>query len=845
MRGASLHTRQPARMPRVFFVVCIVIAGSMLVCLLLQSHFYTGVAAAPLQQETGPESRTGELVLTTVDNWQQGLLAGLLVSNNNGGELRLDTGEFEGSFLSDPFAASFDFNAAGAYWNVDLPVGTDISLAIRGRSTPPGPGDTASSTGWGPWYPLVAADARTAASDGAFATPDVIAFPADTRYLQVRVLFDSTRARASAELQDITIAYLDTTQGPVVPAGLPRVPASDDDETLTAAPLLVSRQTWSASPVMVRPQRVAPRGIVLHQIDVTTSPTETLPLLRALTTYQTDVLGWEDLSYHYIIDEEGILYEGRAGGPSAAVSRLAAGDSVIHVALLGDVEDDLDEPVRATLTSLLAWLGEAYDIPPLGEHPVLVENRRETRENIVAHSQIVPEAPDPGEPLRDILSQLRGRADEATIRSRWYFTEGNNVDYSQQLSLVNFGEQPAEAVIKLFPENIAEPVERNVSLAANGRAEFSLTELVSQTTDLPIVVESNADIIANQIIGLPTDIDSGPGAANLSRVWYFAEGSTRRGFNTFLIMYNPADTPTNVTLTYMRSDGTRFEQEAVLAPKQRLAINVGDVLPPEASFGTRIVATQPIVAERTMRFGADDIGLHSNAGITELSRTWYFAEGTTQNPFNMRLLLLNPNQQDTIASVTYMTPDGTEATRRYAIPANTRLEVDVNEFVPELGIATIVDSDRPIAAERALYFSPILTGTQTITPTEDTAELRPDVDPLVGTISAGATEPAFSWRFADASTVNTNQFLLLSNPGRSQARVTVDLVLFGAEGSTETIIMPAGSRFTLPIHEIYPDAPAVGVVVQSTQRIVAERSLFPEDGIGSGGGSTAMGIPGD
>ena len=60
-----------------------------------------------------------------------------------------------------------------------------------------------------------------------------------------------------------------------------------------------------------------------------------LPYLRALAAFDTQVLGWDDLPFHFIVDRDGTIYEGRAGGPTAAVPRLSGGDAAVHVALIG------------------------------------------------------------------------------------------------------------------------------------------------------------------------------------------------------------------------------------------------------------------------------------------------------------------------------------------------------------------------------------------------------------------------------------------------------------------------------------------------------------------------------
>jgi hypothetical protein len=217
-------------------------------------------------------------------------------------------------------------------------------------------------------------------------------------------------------------------------------------------------------------------------------------------------------------------------------------------------------------------------------------------------------------------------------------------------------------------------------------------------------------------------------------------------------------------------------------------------------------------------------GVHTAPGVVTLSRRWYFAEGTTQSPFQMWVLVLNPNAQPTNAAVTFLTPDGTSLTRQYAIPATTRLAINVNEVVPELGVATTVVADRPVAAERAMYWK----------------------DNSLGAASAGATAPAFTWRFADGRTNNDFQeYLLLSNPNKSQARVTVGFVLADGSKSSQSVVMPGSSRYTMAVHQLYPGQPSIAATVQSTQPIVAERSLYPgaPGAATNRGGATAPGVP--
>ena len=759
--------------------------------------------------------RVGQARLSTVVEWQSGLRDGLLVSNNDDGELRLAENRQQGVFTSSLIKADFPFNAVGAVWRADVPAGTRLTLELRGGSAADQLGD---------WRPLVAGDARSQSDDGALALESVQPFITGTLFLQLRATFGTTVANASPVLNEIGVEYIDATTGPARPAGLPSVPAPYGPATDTPPPLIVQRETWGGSATVGQIARQQPRAIILHQIGADNLD-QPLPFLRALVAYDTQVLGWDDIPFHFIVDDAGTIYEGHVGGPTAAVARLAGGDSAIQIALIGSTTPSA--AAQTALASLLAWLGQAYGIAPLGQHTVAVNGAAPSvRPNIAAHADVVAEAADPSAELRALVATLRQRADQATVRSRWYFAEGNTRDYGERLSVLNPGAGPANVRMTLLRQP-GPTVVRDVTIAPGRRADLVVNDVFSDTTDVPAIVESNAPVIAERFMDFGSDITAGPGVRRPSRVWYFAEGSTDGDYKTFLLLFNPQSVEVGATITYMKGDGTTVEQTVRIPSQRRTVVSVGDALP-GVGFGARLIATQPIVAERTMIFGAGSTltsgGVHTTPGVVTLSQRWYFAEGTTQAPFQMWVLVLNPNAQPTNAAVTFLTPDGTSLTRNYAIPPTTRLAINVNEVVPDLGVATTVKADRPVAAERAMYWK----------------------DNGAGTITAGASAPAFTWRFADGRTSGDFQeYLLLSNPNKNQARVTVEFIQADGKKGVQSIIMPGGSRYTMAVHQLYPGQPALGTTVSSTQPIVAERSLYPGSPnlTTSRGGATSLGVP--
>ncbi len=772
------------------------------------------VQPSQLMAQTGEQPVVGKALRTTVDDWQKGTLENLVVSNNADGEVRLAENATDGRYTSDTIKAAAPFNAVGAQWNATVPSGTKLQLEVRGGSSP---------EQWGPWQAFSATDAQSADS-GALAMEYARAVPTDTLYLQFRATMSTTVSNASPVLSDIELTYLSTVAGPPASVVSLGVPAPFGPNTLTAPPTVVPRSRWDMNVPSTTIAREAPRGVILHQLSTEGVGENPLPFLRAVSAYQRDVLGWEDIAFHFIIDSDGNIYEGRVGGPTAAVTRLAGGDVAVHVALLGS--GALAASQRAALTHLLAWLGQAYNIPLLGEHKVLAENGSTSiRPNVVTHAEAVPVSTDSSQAVQGTIGTLRQAASQATVQSRWYFAEGNTLNFAERLTALNPNGTPASVNFELLRQP-GPTQEFTATIEASGRRDLIINNVFSDTADVPAIVKSNGSIIAERFMDFQTDIAISPGVRTPSRVWYFAEGSTANNAKTFLLLFNPQAENTAATVTYMRADGTTAEQQVEIPAQQRAVVTVSDVLP-HAEFGMRVIADQPIVAERTMIFGPNSTlergGFDSGPGVVTLSRQWYFAEGTTQSPFQTNILVLNPNAQRANVSVTFATSDGTFITRKYAVPPTTQLAINANEVVPELGIATTVKSDRPVAAERAMFWK----------------------DGDAGAITAGAPSPAFVWRFADGRTNgNFQEYLLFSNPNQNTAVVAVDLLKSDGTTTTKTVNVPANARYTMAVHQIAPGQSAISATVRATQPIVAERAVYAgaPDSSGNRGGATSLGV---
>jgi hypothetical protein len=90
--------------------------------------------------------------------------------------------------------------------------------------------------------------------------------------------------------------------------------------------------------------------------------------IRGIYRVHTVGNGWGDIGYHYLIDPQGIIYEGRAGGHAVVGAHVyCANTGSIGIALLGNfTREDPEEAQLRSLRYLLATLSDEYGIDPRG-----------------------------------------------------------------------------------------------------------------------------------------------------------------------------------------------------------------------------------------------------------------------------------------------------------------------------------------------------------------------------------------------------------------------------------------------------------------------------------------------
>jgi hypothetical protein len=148
-------------------------------------------------------------------------------------------------------------------------------------------------------------------------------------------------------------------------------------------------------------------------------------LMRAIYYYHTVTNGWGDIGYNYVIDKQGNIYEGRAGGPKSVGAHVAYHNvGSIGICLMGNFQ--YEQPTAAqqhVLSLLMADLAIKFDVDPLGRSDFLGTNSY----NISGHRHVARHGHGtacPGKNLVDKLPEIRTQTEEYRKLLQEFYDQG-------------------------------------------------------------------------------------------------------------------------------------------------------------------------------------------------------------------------------------------------------------------------------------------------------------------------------------------------------------------------------------------------------------------------------------
>lgn len=251
-------------------------------------------------------------------------------------------------------------------------------------------------------------------------------------------------------------------------------------------------------------------------------------------------------------------------------------------------------------------------------------------------------------------------------------------------------------------------------------AQTDVSAIVTSLTGQSIIVER-----AMYREGRSQKFTAGHAAAGVttpSSTWFLAEGSTGPLFDLYVLIANPETRAVDALVSFLLPDGTTIDKVYRVPGLSRYTIYVDEADPrlvhTAVSTTVRTLDGAPIIVERAMwwpgRF-TQWFEAHASAGSTRSARRWAVAGGEEGGARNVTTYYLMANTSPVAddVKVTVLYEDGSQSTRTFSLPANSRFNVHMRAQFPESAgrkFGVVVESlgrygvPAELVVERAIYW---------------------------------------------------------------------------------------------------------------------------------------------
>lgn len=260
------------------------------------------------------------------------------------------------------------FLALSAAWASQSSDDAKLTVSIRG---------SADGSEWGEW--------QQSSLDGDPRTHTGLFFlPTETRLIQCRIEMERDQRGASPVISGIQFRFISPGATPrwmrnrmlnqprfesSAPAGRFKTAGAGG---LFPRPGIVSRLAWGC-PDGDRQHRGEPSyttvtHLIVHHTATGNEASDWAAVVRSIWNFHVFTNGWSDVGYNYLIDPDGLIYQGRAGGDNVLGAHFSCANSgTMGTALLGTFTSVAPATTaQSSLEYLLAWKCDQRAIDPAG-----------------------------------------------------------------------------------------------------------------------------------------------------------------------------------------------------------------------------------------------------------------------------------------------------------------------------------------------------------------------------------------------------------------------------------------------------------------------------------------------
>jgi hypothetical protein len=415
----------------------------------------------------------------------------------------------------------------------------------------------------------------------------------------------------------------------------------------------------------------------------------------------------------------------------------------------------------------------------------------------------------------------------------WYCAEGTSNEEGRADETVivgNLAKNPIDVTVTVMPGDGAPVVERlQVDTLAQERIEIA--DIVEAAEPGVVVEVLGGQAVVEHEVRNGDDLAVGPCAREPSRDWYFAAGSTDRGAEEWLALFNPFGDDAIVDVSFLTSEGFQApgDTESLVVPRRsRISVAIHEQISRQERVAIVVRASAGrVIAERTLLFDGTDTrsGIAVSLGATGVADHWRIVNGEAQASVAQSISIANFGDRPSDVEVSVRTAAGGGVEPETVdVPARGVVRVDFTDRVAD-GAAYAVDvrvtRGGPVVVEQfGTWAAP---------------------SPTVGVASAIASvTTADRWAFA-LGRIDEESEGVISVLNVSTRPLTVQLYAFtegdpDSPASAPAQAVPAGQRTEFRVRDLGIRADMV-LVVAADGPIVVGRRL---DGAGA---SLTAGIP--
>ncbi|MCU1453447.1 MAG: hypothetical protein JWN46_1593 [Acidimicrobiales bacterium] len=377
---------------------------------------------------------------------------------------------------------------------------------------------------------------------------------------------------------------------------------------------------------------------------------------------------------------------------------------------------------------------------------------------------------------------------------------------------------------------------KRITVPATGRVRVNVADF-HQANWVAVMVEVfGGQAAVERLVKGPNGFSAGPCASASSNHWYFAEGSTLRGAEEYLALFNPYPDGASVDIRFSTEAGVRspraYQGYQVPGRSVRVVRITNEVTRRERVAASVVTRSGNLIVDRVQTFdgtgdkvgaaGAPQTaaprGLVVGPGAPDTSTTWYFPDGRKIDGARSQIWVYNPTDRATTVDIAVALDDpqrnGVLDPSPLAVPAGEvrSLDLTAQGTIP-VGVGhsiTVRSRDGVgVVADQLLSAGP--------------PWARRGV-----TVTTGAPVLAGAWLFPGGSTTpDQTEQLVVANPGSTSVRVTVEVLASG-----RILTLPALSQVEVPSHGRVLLDPSlfkladVPLVVRASGPVAVERLLL-------------------